>query len=46
MRGTTKRRFKTMRLGFKIVFLELEVQRVGCLDCDSIRQVPLGFANA
>ncbi len=35
-----------MRLGFKIVFLELEVQRVGCLDCDSIRQVPLGFANA
>jgi len=46
LRGTTKRRFKTMRLGFKIVFLELEVQRVGCLDCDSIRQVPLGFANA
>jgi transposase len=34
-----------MRLGFKVVFLELEVQRVGCLDCDSIRQVPLGFAD-
>ena len=45
LRGTTKRRFKAMRLGFKIVFLELEVQRVGCLDCDSIRQVPLGFAD-
>jgi transposase len=25
LRGTTKRRFKAMRLGFKIVFLELEV---------------------
>jgi len=25
--------------------LELEVQRVGCLDCDSVRQVPLGFAD-
>jgi transposase len=45
LRGTTKRRFKAMRLGFKVVFLELEVQRVGCLDCDSIRQVPLGFAD-
>lgn len=32
-------------MGFKVIFLELEVQRVGCLDCDSVRQVPLGFAD-
>jgi len=32
-------------VGFKVIYLELEVQRVGCLDCDSVRQVPLGFAD-
>ena len=45
LRGTIKRRFKAFRFGFKIIYLELEVQRVGCLDCDSVRQVPLGFAD-
>ena len=45
LRGTTRRRFKTFPVGFKVIYLELEVQRVGCLDCDSVRQVPLGFAD-
>ncbi len=45
LRGTIKRRFKAFRFGFKIIYLELEVQRVGCLDCDSVRQVSLGFAD-
>ena len=45
LRGTIKRRFKAFRFGFKIIYLELEVQRVGCLECDSVRQVSLGFAD-
>lgn len=45
LRGTTRRRFKTFPVGCKVIYLELEVQRVGCLDCDSVRQVPLGFAD-
>jgi transposase len=45
MRGTTKRRFRTVPLGSKVVFFDLEVQRVGCLRCGSIRQVSLGFAD-
>ena len=45
LRGTIKRCFKAFRVGFKIIYFELEVQRVGCLDCDSVRQVPLGFAD-
>ena len=45
MRGTTMRRFRTVPIGTKVVFFDLEVQRVGCLRCGSIRQVSLGFAN-
>lgn len=45
MRGTTRRRFRTVPMGSKIVFLDLEVQRIGCLRCGSIRQAPLGFAD-
>ena len=45
MRGTTKRRFRTVPMGSKGVFFDLEVQRVGCLRCGSIRQVSLGFAD-
>lgn len=45
MRGTTRRRFKTVPVGSKVVFFDLEVQRVGCLRCGSVRQVSLGFAD-
>lgn len=45
LRETIKRRFKVFPVWFKVIFLELEIQRVGSLDCDSVRQVPLGFAN-
>ena len=45
MRGTTMRRFRTIPMGSKVVFLDLEVQRVGCLRCGNIRQASLGFAD-
>jgi len=45
MRGTTRRRFRSIPIGFKNVFFDLSVQRVGCLRCGSIRQVSLGFAD-
>lgn len=45
MRGTTRRRFKSVPVGSKVVFFDLEVQRVGCLRCGSVRQVSLGFAE-
>lgn len=45
MRGTTRRRFKSVPVGSKVVFFDLEVQRVGCLRCGGVRQVSLGFAE-
>jgi transposase len=45
MKGTTERQFRTIPIGSKVVFFNLEVQRVGCLRCGSIRQVSLGFAD-
>lgn len=45
MRGTTRRRFRTIPMGSKVVFLDLEVQRIGCLRCGTVRQVSLGFAD-
>jgi len=45
MRGTTRRRFKTIPMGSKVVFFDLEVQRIGCLRCGTVRQVSLGFAD-
>ena len=45
MRGTTRRRFKTVPMGSKVVFFDLEIQRIGCLRCGSVRQVSLGFAD-
>jgi transposase len=44
-RGTTRRRFKTVPLGGKVVLFDLEVQRIGCLRCGSVRQASLGFAD-
>ena len=45
MRGTTRRRFRTFPMGSKVIFFDLEVQRIACLRCGSIRQVSLGFAD-
>jgi transposase len=42
MRGTTR---KAIPLGSKVVFLDLEVQRIGCLRCGTVRQASLGFAD-
>lgn len=44
-RGATIRRFRTVPVGGKVVFFDLEVQRVGCRRCKNIRQVALGFAD-
>ena len=45
MRGTKRRRFKTVPIGSKGVFIDLDVQRVGCRRCGSICQTSLGFAD-
>jgi len=45
MRGTIKRRFRTVPMGSKGVFFNLDIQRVECLHCNSVRQVSLGFAD-
>jgi transposase len=44
-RGTSTRRFRSLPVGSRPVFFELAVQRVECLDCKSIRQVKLSFAE-
>jgi transposase len=45
LRGTTTRRFRTVPVGSKKVYVDLEVQRVKCKRCRHIRQVNLGFAD-
>jgi transposase len=32
-------------IGSKVIFLDLDIQRVACRRCDTIRQVELGFAD-
>ena len=44
-RGTVKRRFKTLPIGEKEVFIELPVQRIECLSCQKVKQVKLDFAH-
>ena len=44
-RGTIKRRFRTFPMGSRVVFFDLEVQRIGCLRCGKVRQVSFGFAD-
>jgi len=44
-RGTSVRRFRTLPVGDRQVFIELPVQRVECLDCGVVRQVNIGFAD-
>ena len=45
-RGQVMRRFRTLPIGDKPVWLELLVQRVCCLLCGVLRQVTVGFAAA
>lgn len=44
-RGQVMRRFRTLPIGDKPVWLELLVPRVWCLLCGVLRQVKLGFAS-
>ena len=44
-RGTFIRRFRTIPIGTRPVFIELAVQRVECLACRIVRQVNLAFAG-
>ena len=44
-RGTVTRKFKTLPVGRKEVFIELPVQRIECLCCQKVRQVKLNFAK-
>jgi transposase len=44
-RGQSCRRFRTVSIGGKPVYLKLSVPRVGCHGCGAVRQVKLGFAD-
>lgn len=46
LRGCSPRRFRMVPIGSKVIFLELDAQRVACRRCDAIRQVELGFADS
>ena len=43
--GVVVRRFKTLPIGRKAVWLELPVQRLWCASCNKTRQVKLAFAD-
>ena len=43
--GVAVRRFKTLPIGHKPVWLELPVQRLWCASCNKTRQVKLTFAD-
>jgi len=44
-RGGRSRRFRTLPIGGKPVYLRLWVPRVECCDCGAVRQVEVGFAD-
>lgn len=44
-RGTVPRRWKTLPIGHRATWVEYEVQRVECLECDVVRQVEVAFAE-
>jgi transposase len=44
-RGQVMRRFRTLPIGDKPVWIELLVQRVSCLLCGVLRQVKINFAS-
>lgn len=45
LKGSSQRRFRTVPIGAKAIFLDLDIQRVACRRCNAIRQVELGFAD-
>jgi transposase len=44
-RGQSRRRFRTVSIGSKPVYLMVSVPRVECRGCGAVRQVKLGFAD-
>jgi transposase len=44
-RGMQVRRFRTLPIGRKAVYIDLPVQRVECSKCQAIRQVKIRFAD-
>lgn len=44
-RGEIWRRFRTLPIGRKPIWIALPIQRVGCLVCGLLRQVRVGFAK-
>jgi transposase len=44
-KGKHPRRFRTLPIGGKPVYLELDVPRVECRQCGAVRQVKIGFAD-
>lgn len=44
-KGKLSRRFKTVGIGLKPVYLQVEIQRLLCKDCKVIRQEKLKFAD-
>ena len=44
-RGGHDRRFRTLPIGGKPVYLAFRVPRVECRDCEAVRQVRIGFAD-
>lgn len=44
-RGKVKRRFRTLPIGLKPVWIILAIQRAFCLSCGVIRQCKVGFAD-
>jgi transposase len=46
LRGCSPRRFRLVPIGSKAIFLDLDVQRIACRRCDTVRQVELGFADS
>src|SRR5674476_837474 len=44
-RGLVMRRFRTLPIGSKPVWIELAIQRVLCLICGVLRQVKVNFAS-
>ncbi|HUT58578.1 MAG TPA: transposase family protein, partial [Phycisphaerae bacterium] len=44
-KGKHPRRFRTLPIGGKPVYLGLDVPRVECRQCGAVRQVRIGFAD-
>ena len=45
LKGSVMRRFRTVPIGTKVIYLDLAVRRIACKRCHALRQVELGFAD-